>query len=199
MCWILLTIQQRLTPVLLHIAQLKSKQIALRVIQQTVKEHVDAYRYAPSDWITWHYDQRGKVSGMELNERTVASATGHLIQMTDHSIQALQGFKIYIPISYALQSPFLNSIGPRVPVEIEPNGTTQVMIGTRMKQAGLNIVMVEVYAKVMTEISLWFPFQQVSENVNTEIPLSVSMVFGEVPQWGAPQVPSSSEPTQGKD
>ena len=68
-----------------------------------------------------------------------------------------ENFKEAIPIGQALDSTMLSSFGPRVPIRFQPIGDVQVELSTRKQDAGINMVLVEVYIKIKTELSVFIP------------------------------------------
>jgi hypothetical protein len=113
----------------------------------------------------------------------------------------------HIPVGQALGSAIIASFGPRVPVKFEPLGAVKVELNTRQQDAGINMILVEVYMHVIAEVSIIIPFDTKPELVDADIPISYLLVVGDVPMYyydnkgnpvgeTAPQAPSIAIPPQ---
>jgi sporulation protein YunB len=204
--WGIRSLEINLRPALAQAAQVKSRQLAIHLLHETVRSHLR--QQAPQeDWLLWRYDRRGRISAMQLNPRLVASVTEDLLHWSSLGMSKLRTIRTSVPLGQALQSPLLTALGPRVPMTLEPAGTTEVQILTRMKPAGINMVMVEVYARIDADVTVLVPFQAAKAHVTTEIPLTVSMIVGDVPQvngwnassWPLPAPTAPTDATKDKD
>ncbi|MNI79121.1 Sporulation protein YunB [compost metagenome] len=56
-------------------------------------------------------------------------------------------------------------------------------LNTRQQDAGINMILVEVYIRITTEVSVVIPFEMQPQIVETEIPVSYLLVVGNVPMY----------------
>ncbi|UJF32339.1 sporulation protein YunB [Paenibacillus hexagrammi] len=82
-----------------------------------------------------------------------------------------------------MNSAILASFGPEIPIKLLPVGNVKVDLSTRSQNAGINMVLFEVYVHIIAEVSVIIPFDSDTEIVETEIPISYSLVVGDVPMY----------------
>ncbi|MCU6710962.1 sporulation protein YunB [Paenibacillus sp. J5C_2022] len=199
-------IESNLREPLMNIAKVRVKQVATQAINRAITERV-ASDAESEKLIDWKMNADGKISGFMLNYSEHMSITSDTINTVQTTLNHIKDIPEHIPIGHALDSAVLSSFGPRVPVRFEPVGAVKVELSTRERNAAINMVLVEVYIKVIAEVSIIIPFDTEPELVETEIPISYLLVVGDVPMYyydssgkaigeNAPQAPNISVPLQ---
>lgn len=203
-------IERNLRPPLMNIAKVRVKQVATQAINKAITDQV-AHTSEAEKLIDWKMNANGKISGFMLNYAEHINITSSTVQTVQAALSEIKDIPEHIPIGHALGSAIISSFGPRVPVKFEPVGATKVELNTRERNAGINMVLVEVYIRVVAEVSIIIPFDTEPELVETEIPISYLLVVGDVPMYyydstgkpvgdSAPQAPNISVPLeQGRD
>ncbi|MHA7964574.1 sporulation protein YunB [Paenibacillus sp. CAU 1782] len=197
-------IERNLRPPLMNIAKVRIKQVATQAINKAITEQV-ARHSETEKLIEWKMNDNGKISGFMLNYGEHMAITSETIKTVQSTLGEIKNIPEHIPIGHALNSAIISSFGPRVPVKFEPVGAVKVELGTRERNSGINMVLVEVYITVTTEVSIIIPFDTAPELVQTEIPISYLLVVGDVPMYyydgsgkpvgeSAPQAPNISVP-----
>src|SRR5690606_22847151 len=131
----------------------------------------------------WNMDSKCKFTGYMLNYNEHLRITSSTIQTVQTTLSEIQHMPERIPLGHALDSAIISTYGPKIPVTFEPLGAVKVELNTREKNAAINMVLVEVYIKVITEIAIIIPFDMEAEVVETEIPISYLLVVGDVPMY----------------
>jgi sporulation protein YunB len=199
-------IERNLRPPLMNIAKVRVKQVATQAINKAITDQV-AHTSEAEKLIDWKMDGNGKISGFMLNYAEHISITSETVQTVQAALSEIKDIPEHIPIGHALGSAIISSFGPTVPVKFEPVGATKVELNTRERNAGINMVLVEVYIRVVAEVSIIIPFDTEPELVETEIPISYLLVVGDVPMYyydstgkpvgeSAQQAPNISVPLQ---
>ncbi|MCR2802328.1 sporulation protein YunB [Paenibacillus soyae] len=197
-------IESNLKEPLMNIARVRVKQVATQAINKAISEQV-ARKSESEKLIDWKMNGDGKISGFMLNYAEHMSITSETIETVQNTFSEIKDIPEHIPIGHALNSAIISSFGPRVPVKFEPVGAVKVELNTRERNAAINMVLVEVYIKVVAEVSIIIPFDSEPELVETEIPISYLMVVGDVPMYyydssgkpvgeNAPEAPNISVP-----
>ncbi len=190
----------------MNIAKVRVKQVATQAINKAITDQV-AHTSEAEKLIDWKMDGNGKISGFMLNYAEHISITSETVQTVQAALSEIKDIPEHIPIGHALGSAIISSFGPTVPVKFEPVGATKVELNTRERNAGINMVLVEVYIRVVAEVSIIIPFDTEPELVETEIPISYLLVVGDVPMYyydstgkpvgeSAQQAPNISVPLQ---
>lgn len=175
-------VENHMKPPIMHLAKIRMKQIGTDAINEAVASQVAQGKNA-DQLIDWKMDSSGKVSGFMLNYAEHMKITSDTFKVVQTTLQDKHMLSESIPLGQALGSPLIASFGPNVPIRIEPQGAVKVDLNTREKNAGINMVLVEVYVHVTVEVAVIVPFDMEPEVIDTEIPVSYLMVVGDVPMY----------------
>ena len=167
---------------LMHVSKIRVKQIATQAINEAITNQVVEQAKA-EELIDWKLDATGKVSGFVLNYAEHMRITSSTVETVQSTLQKLHHIPEKIPLGHALNSAFISNYGPKIPIQIEPLGAVKVELNTREKNAAINMVLVEVYIRIVTEIAIVIPFDSEPDLVETEIPISYLLVVGDVPMY----------------
>jgi sporulation protein YunB len=191
---------------LLFLAQVRIKQMATEAINTAITQEI-AQTADPDKMIRWKLDSQGKVTGFLIDYREQMKLTSRTIQTVERVLKEKEDVPEHIPIGHVINSPLLSSFGPRVSVSFHPASAVTAEVGTRQTESGINMLLVEVFIKIRTDIAITIPFDQAPDTLETEIPLSYALVVGNVPMYyydsqgnavgsKAPQAPSIALPPQ---
>ncbi|WP_339305734.1 sporulation protein YunB [Paenibacillus sp. FSL R5-0519] len=175
-------VDKKMKPPIMHLAKIRVKQIATEAINKAITAQV-ADGKTNEGLIDWKTDTAGKVSGFMLNYNEHMRITASTMNIVQSTLQNVHMLKEKIPLGQALGSPVMASFGPSIPVRIEPQGAVKVDLNTRQQNAGINMILVEVYIHIIAEVAVVVPFDMEPETVDTEIPISYLLVVGDVPMY----------------
>ena len=94
-----------------------------------------------------------------------------------------ESFYIHIPVGSLTKYPVLQGVGYRIPVKVSLDGVTKTEFEEQFTSAGINQVKNRIYVIVSARISIISSFMTISEEVSTQIPLSETIVIGDVPEY----------------
>lgn len=175
-------VEQHLKPPMMHLAKVRVKQMATEAINSAITAQVKQGKTA-DHLIEWRTDAQGRTSGFVLNYAEHMRITSDTLKAVKATMDSMSYFDERIPIGQAMNSPLLAAYGPKIPLKVEPHGTIKVDINTRQQDAGINMILVEVYIRITTEVSVVIPFEMQPQIVETEIPVSYLLVVGNVPMY----------------
>ncbi|WEK53455.1 MAG: sporulation protein YunB [Candidatus Cohnella colombiensis] len=167
---------------LMFFAKVKLTQMATDAINTAITEEI-AQSADSEKLIQWKTDADGKMIGLVIDYKQQMSITSRTIQVVNRVLKEKEELPEKIPLGHALNSTFLSSFGPSVSVKLYPASAVKVDVQTRTKDAGINMLLVEVFIHIRTEIAIVIPFDQEPQILDTEIPLSFVMVVGNVPTY----------------
>jgi sporulation protein YunB len=174
--------ERNLRPSLLALAKVRIKQMATQSINTAVAERISRDTKA-ENLIDWKTDNNGKTTGFMLNYAEHMRITSDTITTVQKLMDNLQSISEYVPLGQALNSAIVASFGPKIPIRFVPAGSVKVDLSTRYQNAGINMILVEVYVRIIAEVTVIIPFDTDTEIVETEIPISYSLVVGDVPTY----------------
>ncbi|NMO95593.1 sporulation protein YunB [Paenibacillus lemnae] len=177
-----LYVERNLKPPIMHLAQIRVKQIATEAINKAITSQVSEGKTF-DNLVNWQTDSAGKVTGFMLNYAEHLRITSFTTQLVQETLESIHNRKEHIPLGQVLKSPIVASFGPKIPVKIEPQGAVKVQLDTRQQEAGINMILVEVFVHIVTEVAVVVPFDMEPQVVETDIPISYLLVVGDVPMY----------------
>lgn len=175
-------IDRNMKPPLMSLAKVRVRQMATETINTAISSRISQ----SADFeklIDWKTDKNGKITGFMLNyaeHMRIASDTTKTVQGLLNNMKEMPE---HIPLGQAMGSAILASFGPNIPIKLTPAGVAKVDLNTRYQNAGINMILVEVYIHIVAEVNVIIPFDSEPEIVETELPVSYSLVVGDVPMY----------------
>jgi sporulation protein YunB len=175
-------VEKNLRPPLMNVAKIRVKQKATEAINTAINEKI-AQGTNFDKLIDWKLDNSGKVTGFMLNYAEHMKIAGDTVKIVQTTLQNMKNIPEHIPLGQAMDSAIIASFGPDIPIRFVPAGAVKVDLNTRQKDAGINMLLVEVYIRIIAEVTIIIPFDTEPEIVSTEIPISYLLVVGDVPMY----------------
>lgn len=177
-----LYIERNIKPILLHHAGILILQTSTEAINTAITEQV-SHQTDAENLIDWHTDSSGKVSGFTLNYLAHMRIAAQTTTIVEQTLAKLQAQHQAVPLGQIFGSTLLTRYGPSIPVSMQPMGAVKVDLKTRHKNAGINMVLVEVYVQVTVDMTVLVPLDARMQTVHTELPISYVLVVGGVPDY----------------
>ncbi|MGD8188755.1 sporulation protein YunB [Brevibacillus ginsengisoli] len=189
--------EKRIEPTLLLIATQKTDQLAKQAMADSVTKRIVQQGVDFNQIVNVRKDNQGKIQALEFNFKEYARIVGETTSRIQNSLKEYEEDKvqIHIPLGVATKSVFLEHFGPEIPVSFMPIGSVRTRLETDVKEAGINMVLATVYIFVETDLRIVIPFATEQQTVTTRIPITESLIVGNVPQYlyndpsGKPNVP----------
>jgi sporulation protein YunB len=175
-------IESNLKAPLMNLAKIRVKQIATQSINKGISEQI-SHGTNFEKLIDWKMDKNDKISGFMLNYAENMRITSSTIDTVQKLLDNLKSTNERIPLGQAMNSVILASFGPYIPVRLVPAGAVKVDLNTRVQNAGINMILVEVFIHITAEVTIIIPFDSEPEIVETEIPISYVLVVGDTPMY----------------
>lgn len=194
-------VEQKLEPTVLVIAKQKAEQLAKDAISDAVTKKIAQMNINNNDFIKMEKDKDNKIKAINLDFKEYSRILGETTERIKNTLDEFEyePTKNYIPIGLATGSSFLAEMGPSLPVTYVPIGAVKTNLETKMAEAGINMVLVTVYIRVEVTLRIVIPFATDETTVVTSIPITNSLVIGDVPDYwynnpaGKPDVPWATE------
>jgi sporulation protein YunB len=175
-------VEKNLKPPLASLAKIRIKQMATQSINTAISDRM-AQSTNFQKLIDWRTNNDGKITGFMLNYSEHMKITADTIKTVQNQLANLQTLNEHIPLGQAFNSSLLASFGPNIPIKMVPAGAVKVDLNTRYQNAGINMLLVEVYLRIIAEVTIIIPLDAVPEVVETEVPISYALVVGDVPTY----------------
>lgn len=202
--WIIITLlvlflvaEKQIQPTLLLIAQAKADQVAKLAIMDAVTKRISQQGVDFNEVVQMEKDQEGNIKAVNFNFREYSRIVGETTARIQNQLKEFESdhVQMSIPLGVATKNAFLEHLGPEIPVSFVPIGAVKTRLETKMKQAGINMVLVTIYINVDVDLRVIIPFATDQQTVTTEIPISEALIVGKVPAYlynnpsGKPDVP----------
>ncbi len=175
-------VERNIREPLMNIARVQVHQMATESITESISNKV-VRQTDIRDLITIQYDKEGVIQSAVFNyseyARIQAEATARVLE----TLHDLKEREIKIPLGQAFNSNILAHFGPGIPVRLRPMGSATVDLEFEMQTAGINMVMVAVYAVIKAHVAIVIPFSVESGEVSTRVALSNAVIVGQVPNF----------------
>lgn len=175
-------VEKNLRPPLMNLAKIRIKQMATQSINAAITDHISQEANFEK-LIEWKTDVNDKVTGFMLNYNEHMRITANTINRVQSLLTDMTTMREHIPLGMALNSAIFASFGPDIPIRMEPAGAVKVDLSTRYQDAGINMILVEVYIRIQAELTIIIPFDTEPEIVETELPISYLLVVGDTPMY----------------
>ncbi|MGV3487625.1 MAG: sporulation protein YunB [Tuberibacillus sp.] len=207
--WGLWIINQGIKPVLMNIAETKTRQIAQYGINYGIKkkEVNEMKKYLEEQGIDSlikvEKNDNDEITNINLNTyiinklqagttqdvqeylRSIEEGTRPIYNTSDQIkiVEEEKGVIAHIPLGQATNNVLLSNLGPQVPVKFEVLSNTRTNIKRVMQQLGINNVYVEISLHVEVDVQVVIPVGTKPITVKTDIPLVSFLYPGKVPMY----------------
>lgn len=89
----------------------------------------------------------------------------------------------YVPVGLIFNTPFLNNVGPKIPIKLKMVGNVTSGITTEVKEYGINNSLILVSMEVSVEIMVILPLTTDYISITNYIPLAIKLIQGKVPVY----------------
>ncbi len=208
-------INEKVTPVLLNYAESKATKIATLLITQAVNDKV-FHTMDIEDIVYTSKGDNGIIKEVDVNPITVNKLLNMITNyvqeyiekiengdidslgvsdtiFSDYDIHKLkQGIIYEIPSGVIFNNSLLSNLGPKIPVRINLIGDVTSDIDAQISNYGINNVFLEVIVHVEVSMEVLLPFASKQASAQTNIPLVMKIIGGEVPNFYYPNLDTSS-------
>lgn len=175
-------VERSIKPHLLNVASFRIKQLATESINSAITETIAGSEHY-DQLVDWKTDASGRITGLNLNYSQHMQIVAETVEHVENLLVQLSDQPEKIPLGLALGSTLLGSMGPNISVSFRPIGHAKIDLKTRETDAGINMVLVEVYMQIHAELMIIVPFGTRPEVVSSEVPISYVLVVGDVPMY----------------
>lgn len=178
-----LFVERNLEPALKEIAKSHIKQRATLAITKAISEKITAELPEASHLAVIEKDKEDRIQLISFDQTRQAKVLTLVTERANQTLINMSKQAIEIPLGQALNSNILAQFGPMVPIALFPIGSAKADLELRMKEAGINVVAIEVYLKIEANVRIVIPFTSDEAVVTTEFPIEVHILPGEVPNY----------------
>lgn len=174
-------VDKNIRPTILAISEVKAKMIATQSINDAIKAKIgDDIKYR--DLIFLKYDNEGKITLMQANTMLMNSIASDVALAVQDEIRQIGIKKVEIPLGNALNSQILAQFGPKISMEMVPQGSVTVDFATEFQESGINQTIHRIFLIIKTDVRIIVPLASETVSVSTTTPIAETVIVGDVPQ-----------------
>ncbi len=174
-------VEKNLQETILTVANARAVQAATETINQAVATKVaDNVDYR--ELIYTVQDSNGRVVLMQANTVKLNKIAADTTLEVQRRLRELGNERFNIPLGQAFGSKILASFGPLIRITIVPVGTVQVKVLDDFVEAGINQTKHRLLLDIKARVRVVIPLASSEAVVETRVPLTETIIVGEVPQ-----------------
>ncbi len=174
-------LEHALRPTIQSIAEAEARWVATDAVNQAIRDKIANVDY--NQLIIVQKDNTGQIVLMQPNIVRINQLASDITLSTQYALQGLVSERFSIPLGQVLGSQLLANYGPRVPVSICPIGTVRTSVFDKFESAGINQTRHSIYLDIETQVQVVVPLISSYVTVNTQVPLTDTVIVGKVPPF----------------
>lgn len=201
-------------PILLNYASLETKKLSTIIINKAISNQINK-QIDVNNIMKTSKNKNNEIISVDFNSLNVNKSLNIITNSIQMNLKLLEegklekmnieGFNeniskvekengiIYdIPFGVVFNSPFLEEVGPKIPVKTKIIGSVESNIETKITNYGINNAMLEVFVKVEVEQRVILPFISEEVSVSQNIPVAMKVIQGTVPKYYGSSLKESS-------
>lgn len=172
-------------PIVDTIAITKAKALATNSINNSIVEELSSGSISYGDLIQVNKKGDSSIASIETNTIGVNNLKSKITLATQNALSSSDSSSTNIPLGTLLGSRLLAGRGPDIPINIALSGSTSTEFKSKFTSAGINQTKHSIYILVSTNISVLLPLYDLNASITTNIPISETILVGDVPRFYA--------------
>ncbi len=170
-------------PVLYELGASRAASVGQNVINSAVETVFSKNDALGNDILNIEKDSQGKITAVIPDLQEMNRLKAKIAMEINEQMKKTTNSKISIPIGSLTGVPYLSNLGPRITFNLIPYGKTHIDFKTSFTQAGINQTRHEISVNVQLTTALLIANKQTSSTkIETTVPVSETVVIGDVPQ-----------------
>lgn len=191
----------KITPLLLNYAEIKTKEITLKIMNKSLSEELS--KGFPNDIIKITRNNDNNIEMINYNTEKLTKFLGGISTNIEKNLDILEsgnikdlnisteevnssygkGLIYNIPLGHATNNIFLSGLGPKIPLKLKINNTMTTGVKTDIKDYGINNALIELDLTIDANIQIILPFASKITKTTFTTPLSINMINGKIPSY----------------
>lgn len=177
---LLIIFDKKVMPSVVSIAETTMRAETIKTINKISIEVFDE-EVANNDIVIIDKDKNNKINLIKANTFLLNKITSEISIRSNNELDELGKKGIEVPLGWMTDKSIYYNLGPNINIEMEPIGNIETSYETIFESAGINQTRHKIYLNVKGRIKIIIPMYNREIEVNTQIPLSETIVVGEIP------------------
>ena len=177
---LLIIFDKKVMPSVVSIAETTMRAETIKTINKISIEVFDE-EVVNNDIVIIDKDKNNKINLIKANTFLLNKITSEISIRSNNELDELGRKGIQVPLGWMTDKSIYYNLGPNITIEMEPIGNIETSYETVFESAGINQTRHKIYLNVKGRIKIIIPMYNREIEVNTQIPLSETIVVGEIP------------------
>lgn len=180
MLYLYIYVENNIRPKIIVMSEIKARLFATQAINDAVSKKIemDAFK----NLIDIQTDNMGRVTMVQANTSEMNRIAVETSLSIQRELEDIETKDLYIAIGNVIGSQLFADAGPKLNIKVQPAGSVNVNFATEFSEAGINQTRLKIYMKVDTKVRIIVPFAGNEIDVSINIPVSETIIVGDVPE-----------------
>lgn len=171
-----------LGPTVVAVAEAKTKLVATEIINEAVNRSIIS-NIDYQDLVEIHKDRQDRIVLMMPNMVKINHLAVETTLEIERNLDQLKSQGFYVPMGLITGSRLFSDTGPPIKIGVIPVGTVDVDVMDEFVEAGINQTKHRIVLNIKTNLKVVVPMLSSTIAVNTQVPVTESIIVGPVPEW----------------
>lgn len=178
---LLLTLfDKKVMPSVLNISETMMRAESIKTIN-TVSVEVFDEEASKKDIVKIERDENNKINSISADTILLNKLSSEIAIRCNERLEELGAKGIEVPLGWMTDKSVYYNLGPKITIEMEPLGNIESSYESVFESAGINQTRHKIYLNVKAKIKIIIPMYTKEFDVDTQIPLSETIIVGEIP------------------
>lgn len=170
-----------IAPTVLTVADAEMRSKTTDIINRNINE-IYGEKFNYDEIIKVEKDDEGKIIMLKADTTKLNALATEVAMESQEEIKDVGVVGVKIPIGHISKNNIISYWGPKITVRMEPIGRIETSYSSTFESAGLNQSRHKMYINLKTTLKIVLPLQNTEAIVNHQIPISETVIVGEVPR-----------------
>lgn len=199
-------LNKKMSPIIFKYAETETKKFSNLIINDAISKMI-AKKLNNDEIFSVIYDSNNEIKSIDFNTIKMNKYLSLATKSIQNDMKNLEKGNIYrvnsidelskeydktnlkkgiiflISSGYALNSPLLSSLGPKIPVKLSLNGDVISYLSTDVEDYGINNCLIKVYVNFEISENVILPFYNKNIKMEAKVPIAMKIVNGTIPQY----------------
>lgn len=170
-----------IAPTVLTVADGEMRAKVMDIINKNISEiYGENFNY--DEMIKVEKDSDGKIIMLKADTSKLNTLAMEVAMESQEEIKDVGEVGVKIPIGYIAKNNIMAYWGPKIKIRMVPIGRVETSYSSTFESAGINQSRHKIYINLKTKLKVIMPFQSTETEVVHQIPISETIIVGEVPR-----------------
>lgn len=170
-----------IAPTVLTVADGEMRAKITDIINKNISE-IYGENFDYDEMIKVEKDSDGKIIMLKADTTKLNDLAMEVAMESQEEIKDVGEVGVKIPIGYITKNNIMAYWGPKITIRMVPIGRVETSYSSTFESAGINQSRHKIYINLKTKLKVIVPFQSTETEVVHQIPISETIIVGEVPR-----------------